>query len=147
MLVKEVMRRASALGERATLVDVLEAITETGCETLPIVGSSNGNGKLVVSQLVSVRDLPRLRVVEASAARGHAVGHSVLDLLGAIGRQPGRFPTVGPYESLADAWGLMSDSHMPHLPVVEKTEVVGMVSLVVTFSEFPHRSPSAGFWT
>jgi hypothetical protein len=24
--------------------------------------------------------------------------------------------------------------------------VVGMVSLVVTFSEFPHRSPTAGFW-
>jgi hypothetical protein len=30
---------------------------------------------------------------------------------------------------------------------VDDTAVVGMVSLVVTFSEFPHRSPSAGFWS
>jgi hypothetical protein len=147
MIVKEVMRRASGLDESATLRDVLEAIQQTGCETLPVVAGANGDGELVVRQLVSVRDLPRLRQVEASADRGHAVGHTVLDLLAAIGRQPGRFPTVGPYESLADAWGLMSDAHMTHLPVVDDTAVVGMVSLVVTFSEFPHRSPSAGFWS
>jgi CBS domain containing-hemolysin-like protein len=144
MIVKEVMRRASALDESATLGDVLEAIEETGCETLPVV--DRANGEVIVRQLVSVRDLPRLRLVQSSAARGHAVGHSVLELLAAIGRRPGRFPTVDPYASLADTWGLMSDAHMTHLPVVDKREVVGMVSLVVTFSEFPHRSPSAGFW-
>jgi CBS domain-containing protein len=146
MVVKEIMRRASGLDESATLSDVLGGILETGCETLPLVQSANGDGELVVRQLVGVRDLPRLRQVEVSAERGHAVGGTVLDLLAAIGRRPGRFPTVGPYESLADAWGLMSDSHLTHLPVVDKTEVVGMVSLVVTFSEFPHHSPSAGFW-
>jgi CBS domain-containing protein len=144
MIVKEVMRRTSALGESATLADVLEAIEQTGCETLPVVDSANG--EVIVRQLVSVRDLPRLRLVESSAARGHAVGHSVLDLLAAIGRRPGRFPTVDPYASLADAWGLMTDAHLTNLPVVDKREVVGMVSLVVTFSEFPHRSPSASFW-
>jgi CBS-domain-containing membrane protein len=144
MIVKEVMRRASALDENATLRDVLAAIQETGCETLPV--ADRANGEVIVRQLVSVRDLPRLRVIEASAERGHAVGHSVLELLAAIGRRPGRFPTVEPYASLVDAWGLMSDAHMTHLPVVDEQEVVGMVSLVVTFSEFPHRSPTAGFW-
>jgi CBS domain-containing protein len=144
MMVKEVMRRASALGETATLSDVVEAIERTGCETLPVVEQANGS--VVVRQLVGVRDLPNLRAVEASASRGHAVGRSVLDLLAAIGRKPGRFPTIGPNAALADAWGLMSDSHLTHLPVMDDRDVIGMVSLVVTFSEFPHRSPSAGFW-
>jgi CBS domain-containing protein len=144
MMVKEVMRRAAGLDESATLSDVLQAIERTGCETLPIVERSNGS--VVVRQLVGVRDLPYLRTVEASASRGHAVGHSVLDLLAAIGRKPGRFPTIGPNAALADAWGMMSDAHLTHLPVTDDSEVIGMVSLVVTFSEFPHRSPSAGFW-
>jgi CBS domain-containing protein len=144
MMVKEVMRRVFGLDETARLTDVVEAIQETGCEVLPIVQSSNGS--VIVRQLVGVRDLPSLRLVDASARRGHAVGQSVLDLLAAIGRQASRFPTITPDAALVDAWGLMSDAHMTHLPVVEKREVVGMVSLVVTFSEFPHRSPSAGFW-
>jgi CBS domain-containing protein len=144
MVVKEVMRRASALDEGATLPDVLEAIERTGCEALPVVERSNGS--LVVRQIVSVRDLPNLRSVEASATRGHAVGRTVLDLLGAIGRKPGRFPTIGPNAALADAWGIMSDERLTHLPVIDGPDVIGMVSLVVTFSEFPHRSPAAGFW-
>src|SRR2546430_12070866 len=99
MMVKEVMRRATALDEGATLGDVLGAIERTGCETLPVVQRSNGS--VVVRQLVAVRDLPNLRAVEASATRGHAVGHSVLDLLAAIGRKPDRFPTIGPNAALA----------------------------------------------
>ena len=144
MIVKEVMRPVSGLDEWATLADVVEAVQETGCETLPIVDSSNG--EVVVRQLVAVHDLPKLRLIQASGARGHAVGHTVLELLEAIGRRPGRFPTIGPYSALADAWGLMSDAHLTHLAVVDGRAVVGMVSLVVTFSEFPHRSPAAGFW-
>ena len=144
MMVKEVMRRATALDESATLPDVLAAIEATGCETLPVVERSNGS--VVVRQLVGVRDLPNLRTVAASANRGHAVGNSVLDLLAAIGRKPSRIPTIGPNAGLADAWGMMSDAHLTHLPVMDEREVIGMVSLVVTFSEFPHRSPSAGFW-
>ena len=144
MMVKEVMRRASALDEAATLGDVLAAIERTGCEALPVVQRSNGSS--VVCQIVAVRDLPYLRAVAASADRGHAVGQSVLDLLAAIGRKPGRFPTIGPNAALADAWGVMTDSHLTHLPVSDGEHVIGMVSLVVTFSEFPHRSPTAGFW-
>ena len=144
MMVREVMRPATALGEDATLDDLLEAIGRTGCEALPIVDSSNG--EVVVRQLVAIHDLPQLRLMQDSAERGHAVGHTVMDLLGAIGRRPGRFPTIGPHAGLADAWGVMSESHVTHLPVVDNHEVVGMVSLVVTFSEFPTRSPTAGFW-
>src|SRR5262245_53033738 len=144
MMVKEVMRQATGVSETATLPEVIDAITASGCEAIPIVEHSNGEA--VVRQLVSVRDLPRLRLVEASATRGHAVGTTVLDLMSALGRRPGRFPTIDPYAALADAWGVMSDSHLPHLPVVDHGEVVGMVSLVVTFSEFPHRSPTAGIW-
>jgi CBS domain-containing protein len=144
MIVREVMRRASGLGEQATLADVVEAIEKTGCEALPIVKGSNS--EVTVRQLVAVQDLPQLRRIQASGARGHAVGQTVLELLGAIGRRPGRFPTISPFAALADAWGMMSDAHMTHLPVVDKEGVVGMVSLVVTFSEFPHRSPTAGFW-
>lgn len=138
------MRPVAALGEEATLDDLLDAIGRTGCEAVPIVDSSNG--EVVVQQLVAVHDLPRLRLMKDSAERGHAVGHTVMDLLGAMGRRPGRFPTIGPNAALADAWGVMSDSHVTHLPVVENHEVVGMISLVVTFSEFPTRSPTAGFW-
>lgn len=144
MVVKEVMRRASALDEGATLADVVESIERTGCEALPVVERSNGS--VVVRQIVAVRDLPMLRSVDASATRGHAVGHTVLDLLAALGRKPGRFPTIGPNATLADAWGLMSDAHLTHLPVADEHDVIGMISLVVTFSEFPHRSPAAGFW-
>lgn len=144
MMVKEVMRRATGLDENATLSHVVEAIQETGCEVLPVVQSSNGS--VVVRQLVAVRDLPKLRLVDASATRGHAVGHRVLDLLEAIGRPASRYPTIRSDAALVDAWGLMSDAHLTHIPVVDTRAVVGMVSLVVTFSEFPHRSPSAGFW-
>ena len=144
MVVKEVMRKTSALDQGATLPDVLESIERTGCEALPIVERSNGS--VVVRQIVAVRDLPTLRSVEASATRGHAVGRTLLDLLAAIGRRPGRFPTIGPNAVLADAWGLMSEAHLTHLPVVDEHDVIGMISLVVTFSEFPHRSPTAGFW-
>lgn len=144
MMVKEVMRRATAVPETAGVPDVIQAIAASGCEAIPVVDRSNGD--VVVRQLVSVRDLPSLRTVEASATRGHAVGRTVLDLMSALGRRPGRFPTINPDAALADAWGLMSDAHLPHLTVVHGGEVVGMVSLVVTFSEFPHRSPTAGFW-
>ena len=51
-----------------------------------------------------------------------------------------------PDATLADAWGVMSEESIAHLPVVEDEQVIGLVSLVVTFSEFPHRSPAAGFW-
>lgn len=144
MIVREVMRPAAALDEDATFEDLLDAIGRTGCEAVPIVDASNG--EVVVSQMVAIHDLPRLRLMRESAARGHAVGESVLELLGAMGRKPGRFPTIAPHSALADAWGVMSESHVTHLPVVEDHEVVGMVSLVVTFSEFPTRSPTAGFW-
>jgi hypothetical protein len=58
VIVREVMRRASALDEGATLPDVLAAIETTGCEALPVVERSNGS--VVVRQLVSVRDLDRV---------------------------------------------------------------------------------------
>jgi CBS domain-containing protein len=58
----------------------------------------------------------------------------------------GRFPTIHPHATLVDAWGLMSEEGLTHLPVVADGHVVGMLSLVVTFSEFPQRSPAAGFW-
>jgi CBS domain-containing protein len=144
MKVKEIMRRASGLDEAATLADVAEAIQATGCEAVPLVRSSNGS--IVVGQLVTVRDLPNLRRIEASVERGHALGSTVWELLQALGRKPGRLPTIGPDATLADAWGVMSQESVAHLPVVEDDEVIGLVSLVVTFAEFPHRSPAAGFW-
>jgi CBS domain-containing protein len=146
VIVKEVMRQVRALDAEATLGDVVETIEATGCEAIPILATPNGNRDVVVSQLVSVRDLPKLRKIEASAERGHAVGRTAMELMEAIGRRPGHFPTVTPRATLADAWGLMADGNTPHLPVVDDGEVIGMVSLVVTFSEFPNRSPAAGFW-
>jgi CBS domain-containing protein len=145
MRVKEVMRSARGIESDATLADAAEAIQASGCEAVPVVEGSNG--EVSVRQLVALRDLPKLRRIEASASRGHAVGHGVLELLGALGRRPGRFPTIEPEATLTDAWGIMSDECLTHLPVVEDGQVVGMVSLVVTFAEFPHRSPAAGFWT
>jgi CBS domain-containing protein len=144
MRVKEVMRRARALDGDATLADLAEAIQETGCEAVPVVARSNGSSE--VCQLVTVRDLPNLRRIESSSGRGHAVGGTLLELLEALGRKPGRLPTIDPDSTLADAWGLMSEEAIVHLPVVDEGEVIGLVSLVVTFSEFPLRSPAAGFW-
>jgi CBS domain-containing protein len=144
MKVKEVLRRASGLDEAATLADVAEAIQATGCEAVPLV--SRSNGRMTVGQLVTVRDLPNLRRIEASVERGHALGSTVGELLQALGRKPGRLATIGPDATLADAWGVMSQESVAHLPVVEDDEVIGLVSLVVTFAEFPHRSPAAGFW-
>jgi CBS domain-containing protein len=144
MRVTEVMRRASGLGEKATLADVSEAIQTTGCEAVPLVSTSDGS--LVVRQLVTVRDLPNLRRIAASVERGHALGSTVSALLEALGRKPGRLPTIRPDATLTDAWGVMSEERVSHLPVVEDEQVIGLVSLVVTFAEFPHRSPAAGFW-
>lgn len=138
------MRPAWGLDPEVSLDGVARAMEATGCEALPIVDSSNG--EVLVRQLVALRDLPKLRRIEASGERGHAVAKSALGLLVALGREPGRFPTINPDATLADAWGAMSEEGVPHLGVVEGGEIVGMVSLVVTFSEFPHRSPAAGFW-
>ena len=145
MRVKEVMRRTRALGGEATLEEVTRAIATTGCETIPIVNGSNGSAP-DVCQLVAVRDLPKLRHVYSLSERGHAIGGSVIELLAAIGRRPGSFPTVSPDATLTDAWGIMSEECVTDLPVVEGNEVIGIVSLVVSFSEFPNRSPAAGFW-
>jgi CBS-domain-containing membrane protein len=138
------MRPAWGLEAGVSLDDVAMAMETTGCEALPIVDSTNG--EVHVCQIVALRDLPKLRRIEASGERGHAVDKTALGLMGALGREPGRFPTIRPDASLADAWGAMAEECVPHLPVVEGREIVGMVSLVVTFTEFPHRSPSAGFW-
>jgi CBS domain-containing protein len=140
------MRPAWGLDVEASLDDVARAMDATGCEALPIVDGSNGYGEVHVKQIVSLRDLPKLRRIAASGERGHVVGTTALDLLGALGREAGSFPTIRPDATLADAWGAMSEEGLPHLAVVEGREIVGMVSLVVTFSEFPHRSPAAGFW-
>src|SRR5262249_18371731 len=145
MRVSEVMRAVPALGEAATLADVVDAIETSGCEAVPIV-SSNGSSEWIEGQLVSVRDLPKLRKGEASGRGGHAVGGAVLDLLGALGREPKRFTVIDPGATLTDAWGMMAEESTAHLPVIDDGEIVGMVSLFVTFSEFPQRSPAAGFW-
>src|SRR4029079_15263193 len=105
------MRRATAVPETAGVPDVIQAIAASGCEAIPVVDRSNGD--VVVRQLVSVRDLPPLRTVEASSARGPVAGRPWPDLLAARGRRPGRFPTINPDAALADAWGLMSDAHLP----------------------------------
>jgi CBS domain-containing protein len=144
MRVRDVMRRTRCLDAEARLDDAVDAIVSSGCEALPIVDAHDG--EVVVRQFVTVRDLPKLRRAEASAGRGHAIGASVLELLSALGRGPARLPTIGSEATLADAWGMMADECLTHLPVLEEDEVVGIVSLVVSFSEFPHRSPAAGFW-
>jgi CBS domain-containing protein len=144
MKIKEVMRPTRGIALEATLADAAEAIQASGCEVVPVVDRSNGG--IAIRQLVALRDLPKLRRIEASADRGHAVGRGIIELLTALGRRPGRFPTIEPDATLTDAWGLMSDECLTHLPVVDDGELVGVVSLVVTFAEFPHRSPAAGFW-
>jgi CBS-domain-containing membrane protein len=144
MRVRDAMRQAWGLDTEVTIEAVVEAIQTTGCETLPIVEGSDD--RLAIRQLVSVRDLPRLKQVEASAERGHAVGYTVLEMLSALGRLPGRFPTIDPNATLLDAWGVMSEEGQTHLPVVDHGRVVGMLALVVTISELPHRTPAAGFW-
>jgi signal-transduction protein with cAMP-binding, CBS, and nucleotidyltransferase domain len=144
MMVKEVMRPARGVGEAAALADVAEAIETTGCEAVPVVRSVDG--ELVVSQLVTLRDLPKLRKIAAFAARGHVVGQTVLDLLAALGREPGRFATISPSATLTDAWGIMCEECTTHLPVVVDRQVIGIVSLTVAWNEFPDRSPTAAFW-
>lgn len=144
MRVREAMQPTWGLDAEVTLDGVVDAMETTGCETLPIVG--HPNGELVVHQLVSVRDLPKLKRAQDLAERGHALGSTVLELLAALGRAASRFPTIGPEATLVDAWGLMSEEAVPHVPVVDEDEVVGMLSLVVTFNEFPYRTPAAGFW-
>jgi signal-transduction protein with cAMP-binding, CBS, and nucleotidyltransferase domain len=143
MMVKEVMRAAPALDERAGFDDVLEAILQTGTEAVPIVGRVDG--RLAVRQLVAVTDLPKLRRLLDMNTRGHAVGHTVLDLLAAMGRLPASLPTVGPRATLADAWGIMSEQCVTTLAVVEDDQVIGIVSLRVTWNEFPYRSAGAAF--
>jgi CBS domain-containing protein len=145
MKVKEVMRPIAGLDSEASLADAVAAIQSSGCEAVPVVDRSNG--EVAVRQLLSLRDLPKLRRIDASASRGHAVGQGVLALLATLGRRPSRFPTIDPDATLTDAWAIMSEECLTHLPVVEDDRVVGLVSLVVTFTEFPYRSPAAGFWT
>jgi CBS domain-containing protein len=144
MMVKEVMRSVDPVLADGTLAEAVAAIEASGCEAVPIVG--NGYDGPEVRQLVTVRDLPKLRRIEQSADRGHAIGRTVLDLLCAIGRRPDRFPTIAPEASIADAWGVMCESCITHLPVVAGGHVLGMVSLVVSWNEFPHRSPTAALW-
>ena len=143
MIVREAMRPTCPVPQEATLADVLEAIQSSGSEVVPIIGGANG--RPVVRQLVGVRDLPKLNELAGLGQRGHALGHTVLDLLALLGRQPSSLPTIGPRATLVDAWGIMSEECMIHLPVIDQGEAIGMISLMVTWSEFPHRSPTAGF--
>ena len=95
---------------------VLEAIrvmAERNIGALPVVE----NGRVI--GIVSERDYARKMVLQGRASAGTAV------------RDIMSFPviTVDTRQSIEDCMGIMTDSHLRHLPVVENEELLGLLSI------------------
>lgn len=88
-------------------------MAERNIGALPVVE----NGKVI--GIVSERDYARKMVLQGRSSAGTAV------------RDIMSFPviTVDARQSIEDCMGIMTDSHLRHLPVVENEELLGLLSI------------------
>ena len=102
-----------AIGPNATVIDAIRLMDEKNVGALPVVD----NGTLV--GIVSERDYTRKVIVKGRSSKGTPVSDIMTkELL-----------TVNPGESVAECMRIMTEKRVRHLPVLEGTKLVGILSI------------------
>ena len=102
-----------SIGPNATVFDAIRLMDEKNVGALPVVE----NGKLV--GIVSERDYTRKVIVKGRSSKDTPVSDIMTkELL-----------TVNPGDSVAECMRIMTEKRVRHLPVLEGTKLVGILSI------------------
>jgi CBS domain-containing protein len=106
-------QQVHTIGPGQMVVDALKVMADKNVGALPVV-----QGGQVVG-VFSERDYARKLVLKGRSSIGTPVD--------AVMSAP--VITVGPQESIDRCMGIMTDSHLRHLPVVENGQLLGLLSI------------------
>lgn len=106
-------QQVHTIGPRQMVVDALKVMAEKNVGALPVVEDGQVVG------VFSERDYARKLVLKGRSSIGTPVD--------AVMSAP--VITVGPHESIDRCMGIMTDSHLRHLPVVEHGHLLGLLSI------------------
>jgi CBS domain-containing protein len=97
----------------STVFDAISMMAEKNVGALPVMKA----GRLL--GMISERDYTRKIVLRGRASRETKVGDIMTDAV----------LTVGPQELVVNCMQMMTDNHVRHLPVMEDSRVIGIVSI------------------
>lgn len=106
-------QQVHTIGPSQMVVDALKVMAEKNVGALPVVEDGHVVG------VFSERDYARKLVLKGRSSIGTPVD--------AVMSAP--VITVGPHESIDRCMGIMTDSHLRHLPVVEDGQLLGLLSI------------------
>lgn len=106
-------------------------------EALELMAKKNLGALLVFKDkkligMISERDYSRKTILQGRLSRETAV-HEIMTT---------QMPTVHPHDDIEECMELFTDKHIRHLPVIEKSKVVGIVSIgdilksIIDYKEF-----------
>jgi len=102
-----------SIGPNVMVIDVIRLMDEKNVGALPVVDK----GSLV--GIVSERDYTRKVILKGRSAKETPVSDIMTK----------KVLTVTPSDSVTECMRLMTEKHVRHLPVVEGTELVGILSI------------------
>jgi CBS domain-containing protein len=106
-------QQVHTIGPGQMVVDALKVMADKNVGALPVVQDGQVVG------VFSERDYARKLVLKGRSSIGTPVD--------AVMSAP--VITVGPQESIDRCMGIMTDSHLRHLPVVENGQLLGLLSI------------------
>jgi CBS domain-containing protein len=106
-------QQVHTIGPTQMVVDALKVMAEKNVGALPVVQDGQVVG------VFSERDYARKLVLKGRSSIGTPVD--------AVMSAP--VITVGPQDSIDQCMGIMTDSHLRHLPVVENGQLLGLLSI------------------
>jgi CBS domain-containing protein len=106
-------QQVHTIGPTQMVVDALKVMAEKNVGALPVVRDGQVVG------VFSERDYARKLVLKGRSSIGTPVD--------AVMSAP--VITVGPQDSIDQCMGIMTDSHLRHLPVVENGQLLGLLSI------------------
>ena len=122
MLIRDILRtKGSAvhsISAMATLQDVVHRLVKYNCGSL-VVRQPNGGDQGAMVGIITERDILR-------ACASHP---SALDTLRVTEMMSTDIITGGPDDSVEETMGVMTEHRIRHLPIVERGELVGIISI------------------
>lgn len=102
-----------SLNERSSVYEALEIMMKNNISALLIMENTKLKG------IFTERDYARKIILQGKASKETCIKEAMTETL----------LTVTPETSIPDCMNMMTDRHIRHLPVIDKGEVTGMVSI------------------
>lgn len=102
-----------SLNERSSVYEALEIMMKNNISALLIMENTTLKG------IFTERDYARKIILQGKASKETCIKEVMTETL----------LTVTPETSISDCMNMMTDRHIRHLPVIDKGEVTGMVSI------------------